>query len=69
MLNDESGAPNKQVQEILAGKGDLHWPSLAPGRSRLEQSADGKLFGKPLLQAYERVLIAGAFSSAAPEQR
>jgi tRNA1(Val) A37 N6-methylase TrmN6 len=23
MLNDESGAPNKQVQEILAGKGVL----------------------------------------------
>jgi tRNA1(Val) A37 N6-methylase TrmN6 len=25
MLNDEKGAPNKQVQEILAGKGVLQW--------------------------------------------
>jgi tRNA1(Val) A37 N6-methylase TrmN6 len=25
MLNDEKGAPNKQVQEILAGKGILQW--------------------------------------------
>jgi tRNA1(Val) A37 N6-methylase TrmN6 len=25
MLNDEKGAPNKQVQEILAGRGFLQW--------------------------------------------
>ena len=32
MLNDESGVPNKWVQEILAGNGACRWPGRKGGR-------------------------------------
>ena len=39
MLNDESGVPNKQVQEILAGKGVL--PLAIPEAARSHRHAAG----------------------------